>query len=102
MLEKELNELINSGNFYPYHKNIEDKEFTDIKWNTYGDIKNNMLYVFAIYKNKKYIRKIKSPVLFPCMEDRIFGIDMYDEKRSRELSAEIFEKDIKPLLNNVS
>ena len=82
----------------PYHDNIEDKEYPDIKWFCYGEPTTNELHIWAKYKDTVYKRIVKSPVNFPAMSNRIWGIDVMDEAKARKVSEQIFDEDLKPIL----
>jgi hypothetical protein len=82
----------------PYTDNVEDKEYPDIKWFCYGNTETEQLHIWAEYKGKKYERIVDSPVYLPKMIDRIWGIDVFDQAKANEVSDEIFEKDLKPIL----
>ena len=53
----------------------KDKERTDIVWEVLGDESTEEIVVRAICNGKLYEKRKKSPVGYPTMIDRVFGID---------------------------
>lgn len=89
---------------YKYIDNSEDKEYPEIKWFCYGAYEENQpagnLHVWAEYKGKTYKRVVPAATFWPAMVDRMWGIDVHDQQKAFNVSNEIFEEDLKPLLEN--
>ena len=70
----------------------KDKERDDISWEVLGDETTEEIVVRATCNGKLYEKRKKSPVGYPAMIDRVFGIDEWDLRMSHEMSNEIYKE----------
>jgi hypothetical protein len=71
-------ELLKTGKIIPFFENRPDQEYHQIKWSAYGLIKTNELALFVENEKSVYHIKGKSPLFYPPMENRVFGLDVAD------------------------
>ena len=72
-----------------------DKERSDITWEVLGDEETEEIVVRAKVGQKIYEERQRSPIAFPQMCERIFGIDESDLQMSFEMSNRIYERILK-------
>lgn len=82
-IKKEISNLIKCGKYTKY---ANEENHGDNIISIYGDLNNNLLYMTLRNKNKVFYGRINSPVLFPKMCDRIFGMDQMDVQAANWLS----------------
>lgn len=83
VLKGEVDSLIKSRKYYPFSKDEKQGENT---YNVYGDVENNRLYMTLENGGRVFYGRINSPVAFPVMEDRLFGMDQMDVLAANWLS----------------
>ena len=64
----------------------EDKEHQNIEWSVYGVPATNEIVVSVTNSISTFFISGDSPLLFPAMADRRFGIDIADSSLAGELS----------------
>lgn len=74
-----------------YGSGFADKEYPEIVWSMYGLPDTNEIAVIAEVGSLKLGMTHVSAVLCPAMIDRIFGIDIDDQRLALWLSKELWE-----------
>ena len=76
-----------------YFKEV-DKELQHVMWEVWGLMESEEICVVLRDEESDIVmaKKCKSPVVYPHMCDRHFGIDVSDMQLSKDMSNEIFEE----------
>lgn len=75
-----------------------DKKHGDIQWTVFGAIDTNEVIVRATVNGRHFYRAAPSPLVFPPMADRIFGIDVMDDRLAQHLSGELWQSEGQSML----
>ena len=78
-----------------------DRDHPEIEWRVYGHPPTRQIIVRARVGEKQFFASRTSPLAYPLMEDRVFGIDVADSDVADTLSAELWDDrgdEIKALL----
>lgn len=75
-----------------YLERVRDREFPSIHWSVFGAPATNELFVCVSNGRTDFVEAIESPLLYPPMADRIFGIDVADLRAAEELSGRMWTK----------
>jgi hypothetical protein len=70
-----------------------DKDFPEIRWTIFGAPNTDEIIVRAQVHGKSFYMAGASPLLYPSMIDRIFGIDIDDHALASSLSNQLWERD---------
>jgi hypothetical protein len=95
-----LNEKIEQQRYYPYIES-EDKEFPNVKWFVYGLIDTEELLIAVANTTKIFYEVVRSPVYFPKMIDRVWGIDIDDNQVAIEISDKLWKEHKEELIETV-
>lgn len=88
-----LNRLLQSKkNFIPYHEDLPDKEYPQVKVSVYGATKTNEIFVKITNSKVTFVEVFESNLLHPAMEDRIFGMDVMDWNDAFARADKMWEK----------
>ena len=90
--KSEFNELLLANALMPYMENTPDKDAEGLLWSIYGHPPTNELIVALSTSAEWIIAAVPSPVLYPAMADRVFGIDRDDMQAAEYLSHVVFQK----------
>jgi hypothetical protein len=90
--EAKLAQLLQSNSYIVYHDQIPDREHPHVKCSIFGALKTNELYVRVENSKRAYVAVAPSPLVFPVMADRIFGLDASDEKVAFGLADQLWDK----------
>lgn len=88
----QLKALANQLGMIPFLDNSPENEIVGLAWSIYGVVSTNDIVAkaaigeFAIYASRP------SPLAYPYMADRIFGMDVADEHVAVELSHKIWRQ----------
>lgn len=74
-----------------YGSGFTDKEYPEIVWSMYGLPGTNEIAVIAEVGSLKLGMAHVSSLVWPAMADRIFGIDIDDQRLALWLSKELWE-----------
>lgn len=88
-IKQEINNLIESKNYYPYIKDSiqnDAPKWGQIIYNGYADLGTEFLYMTLTNKDQTFYGKIKSPLKWPAMIDRIWCMDRMDAQAYNWLS----------------
>lgn len=91
MPEQRLQRLLQSNGCIVYHNELPDPEYPNVKCSIYGAPKTNELFVRLTNGVKEFVAVAQSPVMFPVMADRIFGLDVLDHAIAFELADRLWE-----------
>ena len=87
-----LTKMIEGKKVIPFHLEMPDKEYPDIKCSIYGAIQTNELFVRLVGNGREFVEAVDSPLLFPCMVGRIFGMDVQDHSCAFALADKMWGK----------
>lgn len=87
-----LERLLRSQACIVYHENIPDREFSEVTCSIYGVPKTNELFVRITNGRASFVACAESPVSFPTMADRIFGLDAEDYAVAFRLADKLWEQ----------
>ena len=88
-----LNTLLAKKNaLIPYQENATDKEYPQISYWVYGAPKTGELFIKITNGKASFVKAIPSPVAYPQMSDRRFGIDEADLQASFEAADALWAK----------
>lgn len=90
--EDRLAALLNTPSCIPFHVDLPDKEYPFIKLSIYGSAKTNELFVKITNGRMTFVETLPSPLLFPAMADRIWGMDAEDSAEAFRLADTIWER----------
>ena len=89
--EQRLQRLLQSNGCIVYHNALPDPEYPNVKCSIYGAPKTNELFVRLTNGTVEFVGVAPSPVVFPVMADRIFGLDVLDHAVAFELADRLWE-----------
>lgn len=89
--EQRLQRLLQANGCIVYHNELPDPEFPTVKCSIYGAPKTNELFVRLTNGVVGFVAVAQSPVVFPVMADRIFGLDVLDHAVAFELADLLWE-----------
>jgi hypothetical protein len=72
--------LLKADACIPYVVDSPDHEYRYITLSVYGAPKTNELFIRLTNGEVSFVEAIPSPLIYPFMEDRIFGIDVMDDE----------------------
>jgi hypothetical protein len=90
--EAQLAKLLQTNGYIVYHDRIPDREFPHVKCSIFGALKTNELFVRVENGKLAYVAVAPSPLDFPVMADRVFGLDVLDEKVAFGLADQLWEQ----------
>lgn len=85
-----LHAIVMSGKVLEFFS-TPDKEFSRLQWTVFGAIETNEIIVRASVSGTHFYHSEPSPLLFPLMIDRRFGIDVMDDALAQRLSNELWQ-----------
>ncbi len=86
-----LTALLATTKYIPFEIDIPDKEYAYIKLSIYGAIETNELFVKLTNGNVVFVEVVESPLDYPRMGDRIFGMDASDAQVAFALATRLWE-----------
>lgn len=89
--EERLQRLLQANGCIVYHNDLPDPEYPFVKCSIYGAPKTNELFVRLANGSVEFVAVAPSPVAFPVMADRIFGLDLQDHAVAFELADRLWE-----------
>ena len=87
-----LEQYLRANACIPYEENLKDREYPWITCSIYGVPKTNELFVRLTNGALSFVEVIPSPVAFPVMADRIFGIDVDDAHAAFSLAEQLWDR----------
>lgn len=87
-----LERLLRSKACIVYHDELPDPEFPAVTCSIYGAPKTNELFVRLTNGRVAFVAVAPSPVEFPVMADRLFGLDAADHAVAFGLADRLWEK----------
>jgi hypothetical protein len=85
-----------------YHENLPDPEYPEVTCSIYGVPKTNELYVRITNGRVSFVAATASPLDYPAMADRIFGLDVLDHAVAFGLADRVWEQHRSELLSRPS
>jgi hypothetical protein len=70
---------------------VPDREYPYVVWSIWGAITTNELFVRVGNGQLSFVESAKSGLIAPTMGDRIFGMDVSDEREADELVNRMWE-----------
>lgn len=86
-----LHAIVESGNVIEFFS-APDNEYPGICWTVFGSIDTNEVIVRASVADRSFYHSSPSPLVFPTMADRRFGIDVADQQLASHLSTELWQQ----------
>jgi hypothetical protein len=90
--ETRLERLLRSNSGIVYHENLPDREHPQVKCSIYGAPKTNELFVRISNCHVSFVAVAPSPVEYPVMADRVFGLDAADHTVAFGIADQLWEK----------
>jgi len=87
-----LERLLRSNACIVYHENLPDRDHPQVKCSVYGAPKTNELFVRVSNGRISFVAVAPSPVEFPAMADRVFGLDAGDHTAAFGLADQLWLK----------
>jgi hypothetical protein len=97
-----LSRLIRSKSCIIYHENMLDPEYPDVRCSIYGVPKTNELVVRLTNGKISFAGVVASPVTFPVMSDRLFGMVPADHAVAFALADRLWESHRSELIGEIS
>jgi hypothetical protein len=94
----QLDRYVRSNACIVYHENLPDPEYPEVKCSIYGVPKTNELFVRIWKGSVSFVAAVPSPLEFPVMADRIFGMDVADHAVAFGLADQLWEQHRSELL----
>jgi hypothetical protein len=99
---RQLERLLQSNGCIVYHNELPDPEYPFVRCSIFGAPKTNELFVRLSNGSATFVAVAPSPVAFPVMADRIFGIDVADEAVAFGLADQLWEQNRAMLIGTAS
>jgi hypothetical protein len=87
-----LEDIVHSNRVIRFYADCPDKEFPGITWSCYGAIDTGEVIVRGKKGLLEYYHSAPSPVIWPPMADRRFGIDARDDELAHQLGDELWRE----------
>jgi hypothetical protein len=97
-----LDHYLKANACIPYEENLKDREHPHITCSIFGVPKTNELFVRITNGTLSFVEVTPSPVAFPVMADRVFGIDVADAHAAFALAEKLWERHRDALLGGGS
>ncbi|WP_043765390.1 hypothetical protein [Algiphilus aromaticivorans] len=81
-----LERHIARGEVIPQAESCPDKQVPEVTWDQYGVVPTDEVAVVARCGPARFFAKAQSYLLVPPMADRIFGLDVDDQRLGHELA----------------
>lgn len=95
---RRLEKAFSQGHAIDFDNGLPDKEFPEMTWFVYGLHPSNELVVLVSVGMVRLGIAGPSPLLYPWMVDRLFGIDLVDGIAAMELGKQLWEKHSEQLI----
>ncbi len=89
---EQITELLKAKKAIVYGEDLQDNQYSEIRWSQYGLIETNEIAVMVTCGGKAFAAKASSPLQMPPMTDRVWGTDVLDRELSFELGDKLWEK----------
>ena len=86
----EINELLKAKKVIVYGTDMPDNQYSEIRWSQYGLTETNEIAVMVTCGSKAFAAKAQSALQMPVMADRVWGMDVLDEKLAFELADKLW------------
>jgi hypothetical protein len=86
-----LERLLRSKACIVYHEDLPDPEYPTVRCSIYGAPKTNELFVRLTNGQRSFVAVTLSPLEFPVMADRVFGLDIADHAAAFGLADQLWE-----------
>ena len=86
-----LERLLRSKGCIVYHEDLPDPEYPAVRCSIYGAPKTNELFVRLSNGRVSFAAVAPSPLEFPVMADRLFGLDAADHAVAFALADKLWE-----------
>jgi hypothetical protein len=88
----QLDRYVRANACIVYHEDLPDPEYPYVKCSIYGVPKTNELFVRMSNGKVSFVAMAPSPVGYPLMADRIFGLDVADHAVAFGLADKLWEQ----------
>lgn len=86
-----LTKLSAANQLIPFRVDVPDREYPYVVWSIWGAIPTNELFIRVSNGRRTFVESVKSGLVYPPMSDRIFGMDVSDERTADELGMRMWE-----------
>ena len=90
--EERLNHYRATKDCIPYYEDLPDRDYPHVKCSIFGVPSTNELYVQLANGCVRFVERVPSPLDFPVMADRVFGIDAVDANVAFALADRLWEQ----------
>ena len=90
-VSERLDRLLRANGCIVYHEDIPDREYAQVKCSIYGAPKTNELFVRLSNRGFSVVAVAPSPLAYPVMADRVFGLDVADHAVAFGLADKLWE-----------
>lgn len=87
-----LERLLRENGCIIYHEDIPDREYPQVKCSIYGAPKSNELFVRLTSGTFSVVAVALSPLAYPVMADRVFGLDVADHAVAFGLADQLWDQ----------
>src|ERR1700722_3427018 len=87
-----------ANQFIPFRVYVSDREYSYVVWSIWGAIPTNELFVRVSNGRHTFVESVKSGLVYPPMSDRIFGMDVSDERTADVLAIRMWENNKSDLI----
>ena len=98
--QHQLEGILRSNRVIRFFEELPDKEFPFVKCSIYGATKTNELFVRISSGKISFVESLPSRLITPPMEDRIFGMDAWDQEDAFGLAELMWQKYREKLIQN--
>lgn len=89
--EVRLEKLLRARACIVYHQDLPDPEYPHVRCSIFGAPKTNELFVQLTNGKVAFVAVTQSPVSFPAMADRLFGMDPADHAVAFALADKLWD-----------
>lgn len=87
-----LDRLLRGNGCIVYHEDIPDREYAQVKCSIFGAPKTNELFVRLTNGTFSVVAAAPSPLEYPVMADRVFGLDVADHAVAFGLADQLWDQ----------
>jgi hypothetical protein len=90
--EVRLDKLLRARACIAYYKDLPDPEYPQVRCSIFGAPRTNELFVRLTNGRVSFVGVTQSPLIFPAMADRLFGMDPVDHAAAFGLADELWKR----------
>lgn len=97
----QITELRKAKKVIVFGIDIPNNQYSEIRWSQYGLTETNEIAVMVTCGSKAFAAKAQSMLAIPAMADRVWGLDVLDEKQAFELADKLWASFSDELIHEV-